>query len=99
MLTDLTREQRELAGYMSELSEQAFSAGWIDGLEHALWRAATTGPFRYGHLNLTPAHIERLKSLSAACGGWIRFDEDREEIFVSAIQWTEQYDQHENQGI
>ena len=91
MLTDLTPAQRELAAYMSELSEQAYSAGWMDGVEHALWRATTVGPFRYGHLNLTAAHTERLKALSDACGGWIRFDADLDEIFVPTAQWVELY--------
>ena len=98
MLTALTREQRELADFMSELSEQAFSAGWMDDLEYALWHAVTTGPFRYGQLNITPAHIEKLNSLSAACGGWVRFDEALEEVFVPTAQWIEHYDQQKRRG-
>ena len=50
MLTDLTPDQRALAEYMSELSEQAIHAGWIQNLEHALWRARTEGPFVYTRL-------------------------------------------------
>lgn len=36
MLNDLSPQQRELENYMSELSEHAYSAGWMDGLEFAL---------------------------------------------------------------
>jgi hypothetical protein len=91
MLASLTPQQRDLAVYMSELSEHAYSAGWMEGLEQSLWRAVTTGPFRYGHLTLTAAHVEKLKALSNACGGWIRFDDHLEESFVPIEQWLEQY--------
>ena len=91
MLTSLTPQQRDLAVYMSELSEQAFSAGWMDGLEQALWRAVVSGPFRYGHLTLTIAHVEKLRALSNACGGWITFDDTFEECFVPLEEWVKQY--------
>ena len=92
MLTTLTSEQRELAVYMSELSERSFSAGWMEDLEHALWRSVTVGPFRYGHLELTVEHSSRLKALSDTCGGWIRFDETFEELFVPLAEWIEYYE-------
>jgi len=91
VLASLTPQQRELAVYMSELSEQAFSAGWMEGLEQALWRAVTSGPYRYGYLTLTTAHVEKLKALSNACDGWIAFDDNLEECFVPLGQWVEQY--------
>jgi hypothetical protein len=91
MLADLTPAQRKLAAYMSELSERAYYAGWMEGLEYALWRAVTVGPFQYGHLTLTAEHTQRLKALSEACGGWIKFDEDTEESFVPTARWLEQY--------
>src|SRR5215831_489433 len=87
MLKDLTQPQRALASYMSELSELAFSAGWIDNLEHALWRSVELGPYRFGHLDLKAVHIDKLKQLSASCGGWVRFDAKTEETFVSIEQW------------
>lgn len=61
--SDLDPKQQTLAAYMSELSEQSFSAGWMDDLEHALWRSVTTGPFRYGHLNLTPEHAKKAQGV------------------------------------
>jgi hypothetical protein len=90
VLTSLTPQQRDLAAYMSELSEHAFSAGWMDGLEQALWRAVISGPFRYGYLTLTIEHVEKLRALSNACDGWIVFDDNLEESFVSMGQWIEQ---------
>ena len=91
MLKDLTPCQRELAEYMSELSELAFSAGWMENLEHALWRAVEEGPFRYGHLNLTTEQTEKLKQLSTSCVGWVLFSEDTEETYVPIELWRRLY--------
>jgi hypothetical protein len=79
---------------MSELSEQAFSAGWMKDLEYALWSALTSGPCQYGHLHLATVHIERLRSLSQACGGWIRFDDSAEEVYVPIAQWIAHCAEH-----
>jgi hypothetical protein len=43
MLRDLTPAQLELAEYMSDLSEEAYCAGWMRDLEYALWDAAYGG--------------------------------------------------------
>jgi hypothetical protein len=87
MLADLSQSQRELAEYMSSISEDAYAAAWIEGLEFELWRAVEEIPFRYGHLQLTSVHAKRLKELSQNCGGWIRFDEKTEEQFVPFSVW------------
>jgi hypothetical protein len=89
MLADLTPAQRALAQYMSALSEAAFLAGWMDGLEHALWRAVLEGPCQYGRLMVTEEHIARLKALSAACDGWIYFHKVHEESFVPVPVWRD----------
>ena len=72
---------------MSELSERACCAGWMEGLEVALWRALPDMPFRYGQLELTVEHLNRLGELSKECGGWIYFDDKHEESFVSFADW------------
>jgi hypothetical protein len=92
MLTDLTVEQRALADYMSSLSELAFYAGWMENLEHALWRAIVDGPFRYGQLDITAEQTARLKALSSFCGGWIIFDGALEEAFIPLSDWQSTYD-------
>ena len=61
---------------MSELSEEAYFAGRMEGLEYALWKAVVENPFEYGLLQLTEQHIAELTKLSNACGGWIVFDDD-----------------------
>jgi hypothetical protein len=43
MLRDLTPAQCELAKYMSDLSEEAYCAGWMQGLEYALWQVLVEG--------------------------------------------------------
>jgi hypothetical protein len=92
MLKDLTPHHLALAEYMSELSELAFSAGWMENLEHALWRAVEECPFRYGHLDLTTEQIEKLKQLSTSCDGWVLFSEDKQETYVPIELWRRLYD-------
>ncbi|WMW81309.1 hypothetical protein RF679_03260 [Undibacterium cyanobacteriorum] len=87
MLRDLSEQQRALADYMSELSEAAFHAGWMEALEFELWEAVVTGPRRFGQLDISQDHILHLSELHKACGGWIRFDEEYEEIFVPTGEW------------
>lgn len=91
MLSDLDDSQRALAESMGWLSEASYHADWMDGLEFDLWRGVVEGPFRYGQLELTVEHIERLQRLSKACGGWIVFDGDKEETFVPIDQWNKIY--------
>ncbi len=91
MTDDLLPAQRELAELMSAISELAYAAGWLSNLEHYLWRAVADGPFRLGQLQLTVSHISRLRDLAAACGGWIRFDDKNEEMFVPLAQWAMLY--------
>jgi len=87
MLTDLTYDQRALANAMSEISEAAYCAGWMDGLEYALWHLLTTGETRYGRSKVTSEELARLRSLSERCGGWIIYDEQKDETFVPLDDW------------
>ena len=95
MLADLTADQRALAEFMSELSEEAYCAGWIGNLEHALWRAQVEGPFDYARLAITDVHVAKLRKLSERCGGWIVFDPVQEETLVPMEKWAnEMYDRN-----
>ena len=89
MLNDLTPPQLELAEYMSCLSELAYCARWMDGLEIALWKLVIDGPYKYGQCNLSNEHKETLVELSSACNGWIMFHDQRGETFVPINQWLE----------
>ena len=92
MINDLAAPQRELDALMSCMSEQAWSAGWMDGLEYDLWKAVKSPPCKVGRLQLTSTRCDRLMQLSDQCGGWIAFDDEREEIFVPLAQWLTRYE-------
>jgi len=91
MRHDMSPSAQALNDYMSALSEIAYSAGWMQGLEFALWRAIKEGPRRYGRLDITAEHISRLRVLSDACGGWIVFDDKTEETFIDHAAWQKIY--------
>ena len=91
MLGDLTPDQLALAEYMSDLSEQAYCAGWMLGLEFALWQVVLGNRRNYGRLVFTAKHRDRLRQLSASCGGWIIFDDDRRETWVSRQEWDRRF--------
>lgn len=87
MLDHLSPAQRALADYMSSLSEVAYEAAWMEDLELSLWKAVVLGPYKYGRLQFTAEHVERLRMLSEQCGGWVRFQDDGEETFVPLADW------------
>jgi hypothetical protein len=84
----MSPEAVALRDYMSELSEEAWHAGWMMDLEYALWDAVEHGPRSYGRLAIPEQHIAKLRELSLACGGWIRFTDDGlKEEFVPLERW------------
>ncbi|WP_420400946.1 hypothetical protein [Flagellimonas sp.] len=89
MIKNLSTTQRLLAEFMSELSEEAYSAGWMMGLEFALWKAANGHLKQYGRLIFDDKIIERLNLLSSEAEGWIFFDDEQEETFVTLDEWKE----------
>ncbi|HET9952859.1 MAG TPA: hypothetical protein VFQ61_00065 [Polyangiaceae bacterium] len=87
MLRDLTPPQRALAEYMSELSEEAYCAGWMDNLEYTLWQVVLGERRAYGRSSFRAEHIDRLKQLSHECAGWIVFDEKRDQEWIALQDW------------
>jgi hypothetical protein len=81
----------KLRDYMSELSERAYRAGGMEGLEYALWEALLKGRLKYGLFQITRAHTSKLKELSDRCGGWIVWDDDFGEAFMPLDQWQKKY--------
>ena len=92
MINDLTPTQRDLAELMSDISENAWRAGWMQGLEYELWTAVKSPAGSDTRRLATQAQLERLSQLSKGCGGWIVFDQEREEIFVALAEWEALYD-------
>lgn len=82
---------RQLAKEMSDISELAYCAGWMLGLEFALWRAVQGGGKDYGMIVLDDGRLARLRTLSAQCGGWVQISEDGFERFVPADEWERRY--------
>ena len=76
---------------MSDLSEQAYYAGWMRDLEYALWEAVLGVRREYGRLELTEAPRMRLRELSDGCGGWIVFDDNTEETWLPRTEWEERF--------
>jgi hypothetical protein len=97
MLTDLSGPARALADYMSELSEQAYSAGWMKDLEFNLWVALQGESHEHGGLKLSSEQRLRLSELSAYCGGWIVFRDHTEETFLSLQEWRPEYEKWRSQ--
>jgi hypothetical protein len=98
MLRDLTKDQRLLADFMSDLSEEAYYAGWMRDLEYALWEAVLGVRRKYGRLELTEAHRMRLRELSDGCGGWIVFDDNTEETWLPRAEWEERFSARSSAG-
>jgi hypothetical protein len=69
MLRDLTRDQRLRADFMSDLSEEAYYAGWMDGFEYALWEAVIEVRREYGRLALTGIERARVSRRKGAVAG------------------------------
>jgi hypothetical protein len=91
MVADLTPDQRRLADFMSDLSEEAYCAGWMDGLEYALWEVVVGARADYGRLAVTEEHRTKLKTLAEGCGGWIVFDDATEQTWVSHADWNARF--------
>jgi hypothetical protein len=92
VLNKLDPAARALAEYMSDLSEEAYYAAWMQDLEFDLWSAVIGGPRTYGRLEITGAHLARLTELSAAANGWIVFDDAQEETLVPLADWKRRFE-------
>lgn len=72
---------------MSALSECAYCAGWIEGLEFDLWCMLSKGIFKFRQFEITPEDVRQLRILSDQCGGWIYFHEQKGESFIPFEEW------------
>ena len=81
----------ELVEAISEISEEAYAASWMKDVEYDLWERVEHGPGQYGRLRVTYDHIRKLEELARKCGGWVRFDPEAGEVFVSLADWKRMY--------
>jgi hypothetical protein len=90
MTTDRSAAARDLLQLMGDISQRCWNAGWLVGLEFALWNMIVAGtPASYGDGEVSIDQIAELRRLHNACDGWWYWDvEDDEERFVPTEQWT-----------
>lgn len=98
MYPKLSPDQEALVNYMSEISEECYSAGWMLNLEYVLLDALTSGPRSYGHDLITENNIEILKELSLKTKGWIMFDDLSEETYIEKELWEIKFSKAVNQN-
>jgi hypothetical protein len=80
---------------MEHLSETYWCAGWLDGLEHQLWRMAHGGPAGFTNLLRIPTEQElsQLRELSQHAGGWWCWPDGETNVkFLSLEEWDRIYD-------
>ena len=92
-MAKLTPEQRALAEAMSDVSELAYCAGWMDGTEYEVWRLLHEGG-RWGWAgteHLAPV-VAEVRSAFERAGCWIVWDDEREEQPVTLEAWRPLYE-------
>jgi hypothetical protein len=89
--SNLTAEQQALAHYMSGVSEEAYCAGWLSGLEFALWEAVLGQCDTFGGVPMHETRAHRLRELARSCGGWIVFDESRGRTWLPLAEWEARF--------
>jgi|SRR6185369_4450709 len=91
MLEVLTPEQRALAHFMSELSEEAYCAHWMADLEYNLWDAVVGLRREYGRTTISQAKKQKLRELSDDCAGWIVFENGIGESWLPLEAWQQRF--------
>jgi len=90
---------KDLCQRMSDISEDYYAAGWLMGLEYALFEAAFEGD-TFGGEKLQHDELHALLDLSHRCDGWWRWHDsdvvaESGERFVRMSDWTEIYKAHQ----
>jgi hypothetical protein len=85
----LTETQEALVALMSDISEEAYYASWMEDLEFVLWYAVLHGPFSYGRTFIDEQLIEQLAQLSKQTEGWIVFKDETWETPIVQAEWIE----------
>jgi len=90
---ELTPKQWQLANAMSAISEECYAAGWLSGLEYTLWRFITyeESDARWGWSTIETARLDNLRTLALDIGGWIVWDDDLGEVFLTFDEWKQKH--------
>lgn len=89
-------KQQALASLMSDISEAAWCAGWMDSLEFRLWQMVQNPEDNfYGEATVSKEDIQTLKEISDEINGWIAWSEkEGGQVFVSMDEWLENYNEY-----
>jgi hypothetical protein len=89
---------RKLCELLGGISDDYCSAGWMIGIEYAVWCSVLRE-------TLTGQELSSLKSLSEQCGGWIVWKVERDqfdlclaETWVPMDEWLRLYQEDEKRG-
>lgn len=82
-------KQRALYHLMSDISEDHYCAGWMEGNEFALWEMVANPEASriYGMSEVPAARIEELRAISAEVGGWICWFDDQTDPNLPIHEW------------
>ena len=87
----LNEKQQALGDFMSEISEEAYCASWMEDLEYVLWYAILHGPVSYGRKVIDEQIIAQLKRLAEETGSWTLFDDITWQTAVTLPVWQEMF--------
>lgn len=89
---------QELFNAISQISEEAWAAGWMRDVEFAVWQLVLSEEGTYGAAYvLTLKEASALKDLSKASGGWWYWaNASISPRFVPMEEWEEIYTNWEN---
>lgn len=95
-MTGQAEDRIALRVLMSELSEDAYCAGWHIDTEYRLWEMLVGERRRWMGLSVDDPRIEELRRLHVATGGWWRFNPELndgcgDQEFVATEAWGQLY--------
>lgn len=82
---------RSLIQAMRFVSEEAYSAAWMGGLEFDLFDVCMNGSGDYGSVEVTTDMVSELLILGRLAGGWPVRDDIEGQTIMPMDQWREQY--------
>lgn len=84
---DMNDKQRELYELMSDISEDCYFAGWMNGLEYAIWGALQDGDRNYGMGEMDAEQLERCRTLAAELDGWVIWVDSDDDPELPVQEW------------
>ncbi|MBI4784504.1 MAG: hypothetical protein HY785_24780 [Oscillatoriophycideae cyanobacterium NC_groundwater_1537_Pr4_S-0.65um_50_18] len=76
---------------MSDISEEAWCAGWKHGCEYDIWKIAIGEKTTFGQWDIPPEIAAKLKRLASECRGWWCWDDGP--VFVSLSDWQRKFEE------